>query len=138
MTIAFNACSLNSGEKMNNQTRDDASWAQITRRGGVAEVETDWVADHLDEVRIIDVREADELTGPLGHISGVEHVPLSQLEQRVRAWQRDDEIVLICRSAGRSGRAALALERLGFTRVVSMAGGMIKWNAEQRPVQKSS
>ncbi len=118
---------------MANQTQTEASWAPITRRRSIPEVETTWVAEHFGEARVIDVRELDELTGSLGHIPGVEHVPLGQLDEVARGWDRDQKIVLVCRSAGRSGRAATALERLGFTRVASMAGGMLEWNEEDLP-----
>lgn len=118
---------------MTNQTQTQPNWAPITRRHGVPEVETTWVAEHFGQARVIDVRELDELTGNLGHIPGVEHVPMGQLDEAARDWDRDEKIVLICRSAGRSGRAATALERAGFTRVVSMAGGMLKWNEEDLP-----
>lgn len=111
-------------------------WADITHRAGVPEVETDWVAEHFDEVRVIDVRERNELVGQLGYIAGVEHVPLGQLADASKDWDRDDKIVVLCRSGGRSGRAARALESTGFGRVASMAGGMIKWNEEGRPVDR--
>lgn len=121
---------------MNIKTSEQADWADITHRGGVPEVETDWVADHFDEVRVIDVRERDELVGPLGHVAGVEHVPLGDLWDASKKWNLSDKIVVLCRSGGRSGRAARSLETSGFTRVASMAGGMLKWNDEDRPVAK--
>ena len=116
-------------KRAGNQTQ----WADITYRRGVPEVETGWVADNFEEVRVIDVREKHELTDHLGHIEGIEHVPLGQLLSASREWDRDDKIVVLCRSGGRSGRAANALEQHGFQYVASMAGGMLKWNDEGRP-----
>ncbi|QDG50610.1 rhodanese-like domain-containing protein [Persicimonas caeni] len=115
----------------------EAQWADITNRAGIPEVETDWVADHFDEVRVIDVRERDELEGSLGHIAGIEHVPLGDVWEASKKWNLGDKIVVLCRSGGRSGRAARSLETNGFTRVASMAGGMLKWNDEGRPVVRN-
>jgi rhodanese-related sulfurtransferase len=86
--------------------------------------------------RVIDVREPDELTGELGHIDGIEHVPLATVPVTCAAWSRDDEIVMVCRSSGRSGRAAEILAANGFTRVHNMVGGMLAWNAAGLPIAK--
>jgi rhodanese-related sulfurtransferase len=88
------------------------------------------------KVRLIDVREPHELTGELGHIAGVESVPLSSVESASRAWDKEQELVLICRSGGRSGRAATALASLGFARVMNMVGGMLAWNDARLPVER--
>lgn len=82
--------------------------------------------------RIIDVREPHEFRGDLGHIPGAELVPLGRVAAAARQWNRDDEIVVVCRSGGRSAHAASELVALGFSRVKNMAGGMLRWNAEAR------
>ena len=114
-----------------------APWAPVARSAtGTAEVSTSWVAAHAAQVRIVDVREPDELHAELGHIVGVEPVPLATVVPRARGWGKEDAIVLVCRSGGRSGRAADELERAGFRRVASMAGGMLRWAAEARPTMR--
>jgi len=84
------------------------------------------------KARIIDVREPDELTGDLGHIAEAEPVPLGRLTVVARAWPKDDELIMVCRSGGRSSRAAAELTRMGFTRVSNMLGGMLRWHQEGR------
>jgi hydroxyacylglutathione hydrolase len=84
--------------------------------------------------RVIDVREPDELTGELGHIEGIEHVPLATVPATCAAWSRDDEIVVVCRSSGRSAKAAEHLAAQGFTRIHNMVGGMLAWNAAALPI----
>ena len=86
--------------------------------------------------RLIDVREAHELAGDLGHIAGVEHVPLATVADAARAWDRDADLLVICRSGGRSARAAEILLSLGFRRVENLAGGMLAWNAAGLPVER--
>lgn len=93
------------------------------------------VAAHSAELKLVDVREPHEFTGELGHIPGAELAPLAHVLDMARGWDKDAEIVLICRSGGRSGRAAAALAERGFTRLSNMVGGMLRWNDEGRTVE---
>lgn len=88
-------------------------------------------------VRLIDVREPHEYTGELGHIAGAELVPLATVASQAHAWDKNAEIILICRSGARSGRAAEALVAAGFRRVMNMAGGMLAYNAAHLPVERA-
>ena len=109
-------------------------WAPVTRSAaGIPEVLPEWVLANADTARLVDVREAEELVSELGHIEGVEHVPLATIPTAASAWARSEPIIALCRSGGRSGRAALELEALGFTRVASMRGGMSEWNRMRFP-----
>lgn len=86
--------------------------------------------------RLIDVREPDEFIGELGHIPGSVLVPLATVMSAAEAWDRNEEIILICRSGGRSGRAAEAMVRAGFRRIMNMTGGMLAVNAAHLPVER--
>lgn len=86
--------------------------------------------------RVIDVRERDELLGELGHIGGVEHVPLATLAQACADWSPDEELIVVCRSGGRSRKAALTLVARGFRDVHDLVGGMLAWNAALLPVRR--
>lgn len=115
----------------------DRRWAPVeVSAGGIPEVAPEWVAAHGADVRLLDVREPDELTGELGHIAGIETVPLGQLPGPLEAAPRDRPIVFVCRSGGRSGKAALLAASLGFERVASMRGGMTAWNQRRYPVDR--
>lgn len=108
-------------------------WDAVPRSPtGVRHVTPAWVADHCGEFRVIDVRQPDEWTGPLGHLGRAELVPLSTLGQAAATWDRTAPLVLICRSSGRSDRAARALEDAGFTHVASMVGGMMAWRSQNQ------
>jgi len=78
---------------------------------------------------LLDVREEAELTGPLGHLPGIVHIPLGSLPERFKelAGKEGIEIVSICKMGGRAKRAADFLAGQGFNRVVVMTGGMTKW-----------
>lgn len=116
----------------------ERAWAPVVRdANGVPEVEAGWTAGHLTEFRVVDVREPAEFDGELGHVPGAELVPLATVATAAAAWDRAEPLVVVCRSGGRSGRAATALEQLGFKRVASMAGGMLRWNALGQPISRS-
>ena len=89
-----------------------------------------------ESARIIDVREPDEFTGDLGHIPGAELVPLATIGQAAASWDRDKPMILVCRSGGRSGRAASALVAAGFRRVMNLTGGMLAYTAAGLPVAR--
>lgn len=86
------------------------------------------------EVRIIDVREASEYMGPLGHIAGAELVPLGELSEHMEDWDAQDILVVVCRSGGRSGRAAQMLAAEGFSQVINLRGGMMAYHQSMLPV----
>lgn len=112
----------------------ERDWAPISLSpAGVPEVDSDWLREHLDEVFVLDVREPDEFRGHLGHVPGAELSPLRTLAAGNIALPRDRPIVTVCRSGGRSGKAALQLLDAGLARVASLAGGMTAWTAAQAP-----
>jgi glyoxylase-like metal-dependent hydrolase (beta-lactamase superfamily II)/rhodanese-related sulfurtransferase len=114
----------------------DQSWAPLSvTAAGVPEIQSDWLCEHLEDVLLIDVREPDEFRGELGHIKGAELVPLQALVGRAAALPHDRPIVTVCRSGGRSGKAALQLMDLGFARVGSLAGGTRAWVSRALPVE---
>lgn len=105
--------------------------------GGYRDVSPAATAAAGAAVRLVDVREPHEYTGDLGHVPGSELVPLATLSAAARAWDRRRDVILICRSGARSGRAAQALVAAGFARVMNMAGGMLAYNAAGLPVARS-
>lgn len=96
---------------------------------GIPEVSCEDVFKVGQKVRLIDVRNPDEFNNELGHVQGAELVTLGdQLNQFLQTGDRDEEIVFICRSGGRSGQATQLSKQLGYTKTVNMVGGMIRWN----------
>jgi len=88
---------------------------------------------------VLDVRSIDEWHGDLGHISVAQLNALgpsfkSQLDIR----SRSSAYLFVCRSGGRSARAARIAQSMGFARVFNLEGGMLRWNEEKRPVERTS
>ncbi len=80
-----------------------------------------------DAPLFVDVREHDEWNE--GHIPGAVHVPRGFLESRIEgvAPDHDRPIVVYCAGGARSAFAAKALDELGYSQVVSLAGGYTDW-----------
>ena len=132
-------CGVPRGVSASVDPEAPASWAPVEiSAGGVPEIAPEWVVASPSEALLIDVREAAELSGELGHIRGVRHVPLATVEQAAKEWDRHRPLIIVCRSGGRSGKAALQLARMGFTEVASMRGGMIAWNERRFPVERGA
>ncbi len=81
---------------------------------------------------VLDVREPDEYEQ--GAIPGAIHIPRGNLESQVEAKvaDRGAEVVVYCAGGVRSAFAAETLQQLGYSNVVSMAGGFNKWKNEGR------
>ncbi len=108
-----------------------------TLNDGVPEVEAQKVFENISKLKLIDVRNPDEFDGELGHIAGAKLVTLGpELTHFLAGEDRSQEIVFICRSGGRSGRATNESLKLGFKFSANLIGGMIKWNELQLPVER--
>lgn len=95
---------------------------------GTPFLSADFIARQGRTVRLIDVREADELTGSLGHIPGVEWVPLEQIATVAQRYEAGTPVVVISRTGGRrAAEAVRQLECAGMTFVAVMDGGMVAW-----------
>jgi adenylyltransferase/sulfurtransferase len=84
------------------------------------------------DVVLIDVREPYEWNA--GHLDQATHIPLAQVPQRLAEIPKDREVVMICRSGGRSAHAQEHLIRQhGYTRVKNLIGGMQRWARDVDP-----
>ena len=81
---------------------------------------------------VLDVREPDEYEQ--GAIPGAVHIPRGTLEGSVEARLPDHDapVIIHCASGVRSAFAAKTLTELGYSDVVSVAGGFNKWKDEGR------
>lgn len=78
------------------------------------------------KTQFIDVRTPGEYNQH--KIKPFKNIPLHALRQQCEQLNKDEEVVLICRSGSRSLRAARILKRAGFTKLTNVAGGINRWN----------
>ena len=94
---------------------------------GVPFVSADFTAKQGRKVRIVDVRNPDELTGALGYIPGSDWVPLERIGTLTDRIHFDDPIILISGGEERSHDAAAMLSKAGMRFVAFMVGGIMSW-----------
>ncbi len=109
----------------------EPTWAQLTFTfAGIWEIVPQALEEISARVQIVDVREATEFSGPLGHIQGAVLIPLGELASRASDLVREQPVVAVCRSGARSAQACVILQRMGFNDVANLAGGMLRWRGE--------
>jgi len=86
---------------------------------------------------LIDLREDHEWAQ--GHIPGATHLGKGIIERDIETLVPDPEteIVLYCGGGYRSALAADALQKMGYTRVISMDGGFRGWKEAGFPVEST-
>jgi sulfur-carrier protein adenylyltransferase/sulfurtransferase len=98
------------------------------REDGVADTTVDEVKRRLDrreEVFILDVRNPEEFQ--ICRIPGSTLIPLHELPARFRELDQEKELIVHCKSGGRSLKAAQFLRQQGFRRVRNLKGGILAW-----------
>ena len=105
------------------------------RGGGPAWIEAEALKRRLDrgdDVLVVDVRGADEFTGPLGHIPGARNIAIDELAGRLDelAEHKARDLALVCLTDMRSAKAAGLLQQAGFSSVAVLRGGMRQWHEQ--------
>ncbi|HZS05142.1 MAG TPA: rhodanese-like domain-containing protein [Blastocatellia bacterium] len=108
-------------------------------RSGIREITAAEVRRKLDageKFRFIDVREDHEWEKD--HAAGAEHLGRGIIERDIVGLVPDKqaEIVLYCGGGYRSALAAESLQKMGYTNLWSMAGGIRAWREANYPLEK--
>lgn len=124
------------GQKKESKMQSNSLTCQLV--DGVPTLTAEDLKPQLGQVRLIDVRRPDEFNNELGHIPGAELVTLGpDLAQFLEKGSRDQQIVFVCRSGGRSGQATAQSRTLGYQKTLNLAGGMLRWNELKFPTEKN-
>ena len=78
---------------------------------------------------LLDVREQEEWDA--GHAPQAQHIPMSELAGRLGELPSDQEVLVICRSGGRSARVTAYLNANGWD-ARNVDGGMQQWASAGR------
>ncbi len=84
---------------------------------------------------LVDVREKDEVAELAYDVPNIMNIPLSEFEDRFSEIPKDKDVVMVCRSGGRSLRAAGFLVNHGYEKAVNMQYGMNRWVERGFPVK---
>lgn len=108
-------------------------------RSRVREISVEEARRRLSEgagARLIDVREDNEWQA--AHASGAEHMGRGIIERDIetRVPDKAAELILYCGGGYRSALAADNLQRMGYTNILSMAGGWRAWQEAGAPIEE--
>lgn len=87
-------------------------------------------AEVPDGAYLLDVREPDEWSA--GHAPEAHHLPMMEIPARLADIPTDRDVVVVCRSGGRSAQVVGYLMGNGWDNVRNLAGGMQQWAAAGR------
>jgi rhodanese-related sulfurtransferase len=80
---------------------------------------------------VLDVREGWELE--VARIPDVLHIPMNEVAAKLGELNPEHELVVMCRSGGRSMQVAQFLARNGFSSVANLTGGILAWSRDVDP-----
>jgi adenylyltransferase/sulfurtransferase len=82
-------------------------------------------SDQHEPMTLLDVREPHEWA--ISELPGSVRIPLGTLPQRFEELSRDGELVVYCRSGGRSAQAVQFLRQMGYAGAKNLIGGINHW-----------
>jgi rhodanese-related sulfurtransferase len=108
-------------------------------RTRIRETNVDTIKTRLDrgeKFLLVDVREESEFAKD--HLPGAIHLGKGVIERDIEARVPglNTEMVLYCGGGFRSALAADNLQKMGYTNVISMDGGIRGWREKQYPLTK--
>jgi len=91
--------------------------------------------DHGDKFVLVDVREESEFAKD--HLPGAIHLGKGIIERDIEARvpELNTEMILYCGGGFRSALAADNLQKMGYTNVISMDGGIRDWREKGYPLE---
>lgn len=78
-----------------------------------------------ESIRVIDIRQPAELNS--GIIPGAEALPMHTIPLRMGELDREEKLIMVCRSGARSAQACMFLQQQGYDKVYNLRGGMMAW-----------
>lgn len=81
-----------------------------------------------NHLKLVDVREPHELE--ISRLPNATNIPLGQLAARLSELDSAEEMVIFCKSGGRSARGLELLVSAGFKKVKNLKGGINAWAKE--------
>ena len=102
-------------------------------KNGIPQITVQELKSRLDageDVQLIDVREPYE--AQIAQIGG-RLIPKGEVPNRLAEIDRGREVVVHCKSGGRSQQIAEFLKQAGYERVANLAGGILAWSDQINP-----
>jgi rhodanese-related sulfurtransferase len=113
------------------------AWPSVSQGGGAMAVSPTQAVQLINRERatLIDITSDDEYRA--AHAKGAKHVPADDLEKALGKIVKDKgrPVVIMCATGARSRGAAARARKAGYTRALSLAGGLGAWRQANMPVE---
>ena len=130
---------MRSGRPVDGCVPRAADWGPVRQTyAGLLEIEPEWVAEHIEQVHVLDVRLPQEMLESPGSIVDAQLIPLSELRARLAEVPRDKPVITVCHAGMRSGQATVILRSDGLRRCANLRGGMLLWSQLGLPIARRS
>ncbi|MDQ0197984.1 sulfurtransferase TusA family protein [Neobacillus ginsengisoli] len=121
---------IEEGEVLKHYLRKSTSEEAIERKhpNVINNEELEKKLESTDHVILLDVRETAEYA--FNHIPNALSIPLGELEDRLNELNKEDEIIVVCRTGNCSDLAAQKLAEKGFDKVINVVPGISQWSGK--------
>ncbi len=125
---------LNNEVEVSNQALSDL--VGVVTGKPITNISPKQAMQQLEAFRIIDVRRPDEFNDHLGHIEGAKLCTINEksFKKQLMSLNKKAQYLFVCRSGGRSSRAARIAQSVGFDHIYNLDGGMLAWDKCRLPV----
>ena len=91
--------------------------------------------ESVNDVQLIDVRTQEEFAS--GHLVGSINydIYLNDFDTQLASLNKNQPVMVYCKGGGRSADAIEKLEKLGFTQIYDLSGGIMAWEAKGFPTE---
>lgn len=92
--------------------------------------------DSNENIMLVDCREQPEWNSE--RITGASHIPMSLFAHiyQEKLQDKNQKIVVQCRSGGRSYQVAMFLASQGYNNVFNLEGGILDWMHRNYPIER--
>ena len=129
LSISFTSCAQNTNSGTNTN--------EISKENNVVSlISPEELNKKLGSVQLIDIRTPKEHAE--GHLKNSVNINFydASFADDMNKLDKKKELYIYCRSGGRSGKASKQLEKMGFTKVYDLQGGIINWNKNSLEIVK--
>lgn len=108
-------------------------WSDYTRAYTHVSVPESVALMNDNNLVILDVREVKERQS--GHINNDMHIPVSQVATKINTLNKDNPVLVYCRSGMRSAQIAQTLAKAEI-KAYNLKGGFMAWTQASMPISK--
>lgn len=84
-----------------------------------------------DNFILLDIREPHEYY--MADLDGTTRIPFGELPEKLSELNKNEEIIVMCRSGNSAGDAVQLLDENGFDKAFRLSGGINEWAAKIDP-----